>query len=77
MRELTFEKMVDRGLNDVRAGRIISNDEMQAGSGYDKNKMVTRSRALIDTCLNGEKSGRSDVLGLQSLRLWSLYPREY
>lgn len=28
MRELAFEKMVDRGLNDVRAGRIISNDEM-------------------------------------------------
>lgn len=28
MRELSFAKMVDRGLEDVRAGRIISNDEM-------------------------------------------------
>jgi predicted transcriptional regulator len=28
MRELAFAKMVDRGLEDVRTGRIISNDEM-------------------------------------------------
>jgi predicted transcriptional regulator len=28
MRELAFERMVDRGLEDVRAGRLISNDEM-------------------------------------------------
>ncbi len=28
MRELAFAKMVDRGLEDVRAGRIFSNDEM-------------------------------------------------
>ncbi len=28
MRELAFERMVDRGLADVRADRIISNDEM-------------------------------------------------
>ena len=28
MRELAFERMVDRGMKDVRAGRIISNDEM-------------------------------------------------
>jgi predicted transcriptional regulator len=28
MRELAFAKMVDRGLDDVRAGRMISNDEM-------------------------------------------------
>lgn len=28
MRELAFERMVDRGLVDVRAGRVISNDEM-------------------------------------------------
>ena len=28
MRELVFERMVDRGLEDVRAGRVISNDEM-------------------------------------------------
>ncbi len=28
MRELAFERMIDRGLEDVRAGRIISNDEM-------------------------------------------------
>ncbi len=30
MRELAFERMVDRGLADVRAGRVISNDEMAA-----------------------------------------------
>ncbi len=28
MRELAFERMVDRGLADIRAGRVISNDEM-------------------------------------------------
>lgn len=28
MRELAFERMVGRGLADVRAGRVISNDEM-------------------------------------------------
>lgn len=28
MRELAFVKMVDRGLDEVRAGRMISNDEM-------------------------------------------------
>lgn len=28
MRELAFERMVARGLNDVRTGRVISNDEM-------------------------------------------------
>ncbi|MEN8233049.1 MAG: hypothetical protein ABFR35_10285 [Thermodesulfobacteriota bacterium] len=28
MRELAFERMVDRGMEDVRAGRVISNDEM-------------------------------------------------
>lgn len=28
MRELAFERMVDRGLADVRAGRVISDDEM-------------------------------------------------
>ena len=28
MRELAFEKMVDRGLADVRDGRVISNDEI-------------------------------------------------
>lgn len=28
IRELAFERMVDRGLVDVRAGRVISNDEM-------------------------------------------------
>ena len=28
MRELAFERMVDRGLADVRTDRVISNDEM-------------------------------------------------
>lgn len=28
MRELAFERMIDRGLADVRAGRVMSNDEM-------------------------------------------------
>ena len=27
MRELAFERMVDRGLDDVRAGRSVSHDE--------------------------------------------------
>lgn len=28
MRELVFERMVDRGLEDVRNERVISNEEM-------------------------------------------------
>ncbi len=28
MRELAFERMVARGLDDSRAGRVISNEEM-------------------------------------------------
>lgn len=28
MRELAFERMIERGLDDVRLGRVISNDEM-------------------------------------------------
>jgi predicted transcriptional regulator len=28
MRELAFRRMVDRGLEDVRTGRTISNEEM-------------------------------------------------
>jgi predicted transcriptional regulator len=28
MRELTFSRMVDRGLEDVRSGRVISSREM-------------------------------------------------
>jgi predicted transcriptional regulator len=29
MRELAFERMVDRGLEDSRKGRTITNDEME------------------------------------------------
>ena len=29
IRELVFENMVERGLEDVRQGRVISNDEME------------------------------------------------
>ncbi|MEW5766154.1 MAG: hypothetical protein AB1797_00805 [bacterium] len=29
MRELAFERMVERGLEDSRKGRIISNEEME------------------------------------------------
>ena len=29
MRELAFERMAARGLEDSRQGRIVSNDEMQ------------------------------------------------
>ena len=28
VRELAFERMVERGLNDVRQGRTMSNEEM-------------------------------------------------
>ena len=28
LRELAFERMIDRGLSDARHGRVISNDEM-------------------------------------------------
>ena len=28
LRELSFERMIERGLADVRSGRIISNEEM-------------------------------------------------
>ena len=29
LRELTFERMVERGLADFREGRVISSDEMK------------------------------------------------
>jgi len=29
MRELAFEKMIDRGLSDSRGGRVVSNEEME------------------------------------------------
>ena len=29
MRELAFERMVERGLTDVEKGRVISNEEME------------------------------------------------
>lgn len=29
MRELAFERMIERGLEDVRQGRVISNEEME------------------------------------------------
>jgi len=29
MRELAFERMVERGLEDSRQGRVISNEEME------------------------------------------------
>jgi predicted transcriptional regulator len=33
LRELAFERMVERGLADSRAGKIISNDEMRRRIG--------------------------------------------
>lgn len=29
MRELSFERMIERGMEDVRRGRVISSDEME------------------------------------------------
>ncbi|OGG48687.1 MAG: hypothetical protein A3F84_29505 [Candidatus Handelsmanbacteria bacterium RIFCSPLOWO2_12_FULL_64_10] len=29
MRELAFERMVERGLEDSRSGRVISNEDME------------------------------------------------
>ena len=29
MRELAFQRMVERGLNDSRQGKVIDNEEMQ------------------------------------------------
>ena len=29
MRELAFERMVARGMEDVRAGRVVRNDDME------------------------------------------------
>ena len=29
VRELAFERMVERGLKDAREGRVVSNDEMR------------------------------------------------
>ena len=28
LRELAFERMIDRGLSDARSGRVVSNEEM-------------------------------------------------
>lgn len=29
MRELAFERMIERGLDDSRSGRVISNEDME------------------------------------------------
>jgi predicted transcriptional regulator len=29
MRELAFEKMIERGLSDARSGRVVSNEEKE------------------------------------------------
>ena len=29
MRELAFEKIIERGLSDSRSGRVVSNEEME------------------------------------------------
>lgn len=29
MRELAFERMIERGLDDSRKGRVVSNEEME------------------------------------------------
>lgn len=39
MRELAFERMVERGLEDSRNGRVISNDDMEHRIHYGRNKM--------------------------------------
>ncbi len=33
LRELAFARMIDRGLDDSRAGRTVSNEEMQRRIG--------------------------------------------
>lgn len=33
LRELAFERMVERGLKDSREGRVVSNDEMRQRIG--------------------------------------------
>jgi hypothetical protein len=33
MRELAFERMVERGLSDSRSGKVLSNDEMRRRIG--------------------------------------------
>ena len=29
MKELAFERMVERGMDDIRKGRVVSNEEMK------------------------------------------------
>ncbi|OHB80096.1 MAG: hypothetical protein A2Z25_08805 [Planctomycetes bacterium RBG_16_55_9] len=41
LRELSFERMVERGLLDARSGRVISNDEM---GKRIRRKIVTYSQ---------------------------------
>ena len=38
MRELAFERMVDKGLEDSRKGRVISDDEMKSRIRSGRNK---------------------------------------
>ena len=40
MRELAFERMVARGLNDVRTGVLSPMMKWRIGSEHGKNKMV-------------------------------------
>jgi len=40
VRELAFERMVERGLNDARTGRIISDEEMWAWTTESKEAIA-------------------------------------
>jgi len=48
MRELAFERMVKRGLEDSRSGKVISNDDMARRIRSWRNKMDRGSGAMAE-----------------------------
>ena len=47
MRELAFEKMIEQGLNDVKTGRVIS-EEVATGFVYGMTEVDKGRRAVAD-----------------------------
>ena len=59
MRELAFERMVERWLVDSRTGRVISNEEMARGFEHgSRNKMDGLGRAVAQRHTRLYSAGR-------------------
>ncbi len=54
MRELAFDKMIERGLSDFRSGRTVDNEEMERLLPVGR-----RSTTMLNTCDGSRAAARS------------------